>query len=97
MGSTDAPPKHNNKASPSSNNPPGGKEVSATMKVWKLLRPGLHRHLSLSGMYTCLLLWAVYDIDYRDELTNDQLKMGISDMKASHKSMFYLILKENRF
>ncbi|CAI5683234.1 cytosolic carboxypeptidase-like protein 5 isoform X1 [Oreochromis niloticus] len=50
MGSTDAPPKHNNKASPSSNNPPGGKEVSATMKVWKLLRPGLHRHLSLSGV-----------------------------------------------
>lgn len=21
------------------------------MKVWKLIRPGLHRHLSLSGMY----------------------------------------------
>lgn len=24
--------------------------MSATMKVWKLLRPGLHRHLSLSGV-----------------------------------------------
>uniref|UniRef100_A0A8D3E8H9 tubulin-glutamate carboxypeptidase n=1 Tax=Scophthalmus maximus TaxID=52904 RepID=A0A8D3E8H9_SCOMX len=39
------------KATPGQNNPPstGGKEESATMKVWKLLRPGL---LSLSGTYT---------------------------------------------
>ncbi|XP_035473550.2 cytosolic carboxypeptidase-like protein 5 isoform X2 [Scophthalmus maximus] len=37
------------KATPGQNNPPstGGKEESATMKVWKLLRPGL---LSLSGV-----------------------------------------------
>nr|XP_020459288.1 cytosolic carboxypeptidase-like protein 5 isoform X3 [Monopterus albus] len=37
--------------SSTSNNPSsfGGKDVSATMKVWKLLRPGLQRHPSLSG------------------------------------------------
>ncbi|XP_022050858.2 cytosolic carboxypeptidase-like protein 5 isoform X1 [Acanthochromis polyacanthus] len=52
VGSTDAPPTHNPKTSPTSNNPasPGDKEVSATMKVWKLIRPGLQRHLSLSGV-----------------------------------------------
>ncbi|XP_069014709.1 cytosolic carboxypeptidase-like protein 5 [Embiotoca jacksoni] len=51
-GSSDTPPTHNSKTSPTSNNPasPGDEEVSATMKVWKLLRPGLHRHLSLSGI-----------------------------------------------
>nr|XP_020459287.1 cytosolic carboxypeptidase-like protein 5 isoform X2 [Monopterus albus] len=38
--------------SSTSNNPSsfGGKDVSATMKVWKLLRPGLQRHPSLSGV-----------------------------------------------
>ncbi|XP_008294530.1 cytosolic carboxypeptidase-like protein 5 isoform X1 [Stegastes partitus] len=52
VGSTDAPTASSTKTSPTSNNPtsPGDKEVSATMKVWKLLRPGLHRHLSLSGV-----------------------------------------------
>ncbi|XP_024912413.1 cytosolic carboxypeptidase-like protein 5 isoform X3 [Cynoglossus semilaevis] len=29
---------------------PGEKEEMATMKVWKLLRPGIHRHLSLTGV-----------------------------------------------
>ncbi|KAM9704624.1 cytosolic carboxypeptidase-like protein 5 isoform 2-T2 [Menidia menidia] len=46
-GSTDAPHAHNAKTSSSS---PRDKEVSATMKVWKLLRPGIHRHLSLPGV-----------------------------------------------
>ncbi|XP_072218490.1 cytosolic carboxypeptidase-like protein 5 isoform X2 [Leuresthes tenuis] len=47
-GSTDTPPTHNAKTpSPTS---PGDKEVLATMNMWKLLRPGLHRHLSLSGV-----------------------------------------------
>ncbi|TNN35382.1 Cytosolic carboxypeptidase-like protein 5 [Liparis tanakae] len=39
-GSTEAPP------TPSSMNP---EEETAPIKVWKLFRPGLHRHLSLSG------------------------------------------------
>ncbi|XP_032398398.1 cytosolic carboxypeptidase-like protein 5 isoform X2 [Etheostoma spectabile] len=52
VGSTESPPAHDTTASPRSINPVplGDKEVSATMKVWKLLRPGLHRHLSLSGV-----------------------------------------------
>ncbi|XP_037541026.1 cytosolic carboxypeptidase-like protein 5 [Nematolebias whitei] len=29
---------------------PEGQEVSASTKAWKLLRPGLHRHLPLSGI-----------------------------------------------
>ncbi|XP_059212317.1 cytosolic carboxypeptidase-like protein 5 [Centropristis striata] len=51
-GSTETPPAHDSKTSPTSISPvsPGDKEESATMKVWKLLRPGLHRHLSLSGV-----------------------------------------------
>ncbi|XP_051264334.1 cytosolic carboxypeptidase-like protein 5 isoform X2 [Dicentrarchus labrax] len=49
--STQTPPTHDSKTSPTSKNPvvSGDKDESATMKVWKLLRPGLHRHLSLSG------------------------------------------------
>ncbi|KAK2890372.1 cytosolic carboxypeptidase-like protein 5 [Channa argus] len=52
VGSTDAPPTHDSKASPISKSSSsfGKKEESATMKVWKLIRPGLHRHLSLSGV-----------------------------------------------
>ncbi|XP_078029806.1 cytosolic carboxypeptidase-like protein 5 isoform X2 [Epinephelus lanceolatus] len=51
-GSTETPPAPDSKTSPTSINPvsSGGKEESATMKVWKLLKPGLHRHLSLSGV-----------------------------------------------
>ncbi|KAM3860913.1 cytosolic carboxypeptidase-like protein 5 [Diretmus argenteus] len=51
MGSTETPPTYMN-ASHSSNNPtsPGIKAGSATMRVWKLLKPGLRRHLSLSGV-----------------------------------------------
>ncbi|XP_049446065.1 cytosolic carboxypeptidase-like protein 5 isoform X2 [Epinephelus fuscoguttatus] len=51
-GSTETPPAPDGKASSTSINPvsSGGKEESATMKVWKLLKPGLHRHLSLSGV-----------------------------------------------
>ncbi|XP_028460271.1 cytosolic carboxypeptidase-like protein 5 isoform X4 [Perca flavescens] len=52
VGSTESPPAHDSATSPSGVNlvPSGDKEVSATMKVWKLLRPGLHRHLSLPGV-----------------------------------------------
>ncbi|XP_040919761.1 cytosolic carboxypeptidase-like protein 5 isoform X2 [Toxotes jaculatrix] len=52
MGSTDTPSTRDRKTASNSNNPssPGEKESSATMKVWKLLRPGLHQHLSLSGI-----------------------------------------------
>uniref|UniRef100_UPI0037E94700 cytosolic carboxypeptidase-like protein 5 n=1 Tax=Semicossyphus pulcher TaxID=241346 RepID=UPI0037E94700 len=52
VGSTETPPTHDSKTSPTSINPvsPGDKDKSATMKVWKLLKPGLHRHLSLSGV-----------------------------------------------
>ncbi|XP_070781950.1 cytosolic carboxypeptidase-like protein 5 isoform X2 [Enoplosus armatus] len=52
VGSTETPPTHDSKTSPTSISPvsPGDKDESATMKVWKLLRPGLHRHLSLSGV-----------------------------------------------
>ncbi|XP_019947492.2 cytosolic carboxypeptidase-like protein 5 isoform X1 [Paralichthys olivaceus] len=52
MGSTDVPSTRENKTTPVKNNAssPGQKDESATMKVWKLLRPGLHRHLSLSGV-----------------------------------------------
>ncbi|XP_044024321.1 cytosolic carboxypeptidase-like protein 5 isoform X2 [Siniperca chuatsi] len=52
VGSTETPPRHDSKTSPTSINPvsSGDKDKSATMKVWKLLRPGLHRHLSLSGV-----------------------------------------------
>ncbi|XP_075939638.1 cytosolic carboxypeptidase-like protein 5 isoform X2 [Anarhichas minor] len=51
-GSTESHPAHGSKISPTSINPvsSGEEEESATMKVWKLLRPGLHRHLSLSGV-----------------------------------------------
>ncbi|XP_061602291.1 cytosolic carboxypeptidase-like protein 5 isoform X3 [Cololabis saira] len=44
MGSTETPPKHGNKTS---HNSPGNKKVSANVK---LLRPGLHRHLPISGV-----------------------------------------------
>ncbi|XP_056267126.1 cytosolic carboxypeptidase-like protein 5 isoform X2 [Pseudoliparis swirei] len=47
-GSTEAPPPPGGNT-PSSMNP---EEETAPMKVWKLLRPGLHRHLSLSGIDT---------------------------------------------
>ncbi|XP_034383981.1 cytosolic carboxypeptidase-like protein 5 isoform X2 [Cyclopterus lumpus] len=51
-GSTETPLPHGSKTSPTSINPvsSGEKEETATMKVWNLLRPGLHRHLSLSGV-----------------------------------------------
>ncbi|KAK5853231.1 hypothetical protein PBY51_007037 [Eleginops maclovinus] len=46
-GSTETPPAK----SPTSINPVSSEDMgTATMKVWKLLRPGLHRHLSLSGV-----------------------------------------------
>ncbi|KAG7244305.1 hypothetical protein INR49_004445 [Caranx melampygus] len=48
LGSIDSSSIRDSKTTPVSNNP----EESTTMKVLKLLRPGLHRHLSLSGMYT---------------------------------------------
>ncbi|XP_074541279.1 cytosolic carboxypeptidase-like protein 5 isoform X2 [Halichoeres trimaculatus] len=50
--STDKPPTLSGKTSLTSlrSVSPGEKEKSATMKVWKLLKPGLHRHLSLSGV-----------------------------------------------
>ncbi|XP_034555144.1 cytosolic carboxypeptidase-like protein 5 [Notolabrus celidotus] len=50
--STETPPTHVSKAALTSISTvsPGDKDKSATMKVWKLLRPGLHRHLSLSGV-----------------------------------------------
>ncbi|KAM4521579.1 cytosolic carboxypeptidase-like protein 5 isoform 2-T5 [Odontesthes bonariensis] len=47
-GSTDIPPTHNTKTHSSTS--AGDKEVLATRKMWKLLRPGLQRHLSLSGV-----------------------------------------------
>ncbi|XP_071334803.1 cytosolic carboxypeptidase-like protein 5 isoform X2 [Trachinotus anak] len=46
LGSTDTSSTRDSKTTPVRNNP----EESATMKVWKMLRPGLHRHLSLSGV-----------------------------------------------
>uniref|UniRef100_A0A665VW37 Cytosolic carboxypeptidase-like protein 5 n=1 Tax=Echeneis naucrates TaxID=173247 RepID=A0A665VW37_ECHNA len=45
LGSTDTAPTRDSKTTVIKNNP----EESASLKVWKLLRPGLHRHLSLSG------------------------------------------------
>uniref|UniRef100_A0A146NPI0 Cytosolic carboxypeptidase-like protein 5 n=1 Tax=Fundulus heteroclitus TaxID=8078 RepID=A0A146NPI0_FUNHE len=45
-GSSDAPLPHLKASSPLS----GDKEVASTMKVLKLLRPGLHRHLTISGL-----------------------------------------------
>ncbi|XP_060946932.1 cytosolic carboxypeptidase-like protein 5 isoform X2 [Limanda limanda] len=53
MGSTDVPsPPRDSRTTPIRNNAssPGQRDESATMKVWKLLRPGLQRHLSLSGV-----------------------------------------------
>ncbi|KAM6992169.1 cytosolic carboxypeptidase-like protein 5 [Tautogolabrus adspersus] len=52
VGSTETPLTNDSKTSPTSMNPvsPGEKDKSASMKVWKLLKPGLHRHLSLSGV-----------------------------------------------
>nr|XP_046228458.1 cytosolic carboxypeptidase-like protein 5 isoform X2 [Scatophagus argus] len=52
VGSTETLPTHDHKTSPTSINVvlSRDKDESATMKVWKLLRPGLHRHLSLSGV-----------------------------------------------
>ncbi|KAM4528851.1 cytosolic carboxypeptidase-like protein 5 isoform 2-T2 [Fundulus diaphanus] len=50
-GSSDAPLPHVKASPPLS----GDKEVASTMKVLKLLRPGLHRHLTMSGMCTCFL------------------------------------------
>ncbi|KAK2856486.1 hypothetical protein Q5P01_005221 [Channa striata] len=52
VGSTDAPFTRDSKASTirKSSSSFGKKEESATMKVWKLIRPGLHRHMSLSGV-----------------------------------------------
>ncbi|XP_018553441.1 cytosolic carboxypeptidase-like protein 5 isoform X1 [Lates calcarifer] len=52
VGSTDTPVTRDSKTTPAGSSPSsaGEKEESATMKVWKLLRPGLHRHLSLSGV-----------------------------------------------
>ncbi|KAK5880374.1 hypothetical protein CesoFtcFv8_023409 [Champsocephalus esox] len=47
VGSTETPPAK----SPTGTNPVSSGDMdTATMKVWKLLRPGLHRHLSLSGV-----------------------------------------------
>ncbi|XP_056260731.1 cytosolic carboxypeptidase-like protein 5 isoform X1 [Seriola aureovittata] len=46
LGSTDTSSTRDSKTTPVSNNP----EESPSMKVWKLLKPGLHRHLSLSGV-----------------------------------------------
>nr|XP_040016197.1 cytosolic carboxypeptidase-like protein 5 isoform X2 [Gasterosteus aculeatus aculeatus] len=44
-----AHPAHGSKNPPTCIDPlsPGEKEDSATMRLWKLLRPGLHRHLSV--------------------------------------------------
>ncbi|TMS12762.1 hypothetical protein E3U43_017720 [Larimichthys crocea] len=52
VGSTETLPTHDSKTSPTSINPAssGDQDELATMKVWKLLRPGLHRHLPLSGV-----------------------------------------------
>ncbi|XP_029902487.1 cytosolic carboxypeptidase-like protein 5 isoform X2 [Myripristis murdjan] len=52
VGSTETPPTSDTNTSPSSHNPTisGVKEESATMRVWKLIKPGLRRHLSLSGL-----------------------------------------------
>ncbi|XP_010780571.1 cytosolic carboxypeptidase-like protein 5 [Notothenia coriiceps] len=56
VGSTETPPAK----SPTSTNPVSSGDMdTATMKVWKLLRPGLHRHLSLSGMYTQTRCFAI--------------------------------------
>ncbi|MEQ2217482.1 hypothetical protein XENOCAPTIV_011881 [Xenoophorus captivus] len=49
-GSSDTPLPHIKASSTLS----GDKEVSSTMKVLKLLRPGLHRHQAISGMFTHL-------------------------------------------
>ncbi|XP_068433049.1 cytosolic carboxypeptidase-like protein 5 isoform X2 [Clinocottus analis] len=51
-GSTESAPLHGSKTPPTSINPAssGDMEKTATMKVWKLLRPGLHRHSALSGV-----------------------------------------------
>ncbi|XP_076016222.1 cytosolic carboxypeptidase-like protein 5 isoform X2 [Genypterus blacodes] len=51
-GSTETPPTYNFNPSPSSNNPVsnGIKGELTTMKMWKLLRPGLRRHLSPSAL-----------------------------------------------
>ncbi|XP_053193254.1 cytosolic carboxypeptidase-like protein 5 [Scomber japonicus] len=49
VGSSETSPTRDSKTSPISTNPPSpANEHSATMKVWKLIRPGLHRHLSLT-------------------------------------------------
>ncbi|XP_067428012.1 cytosolic carboxypeptidase-like protein 5 isoform X1 [Thunnus thynnus] len=49
-GSSETPSTRDSKTFPVSSNPASsGDEQSTTMKVWKLLRPGLHRHLSLTG------------------------------------------------
>ncbi|MEQ2185259.1 hypothetical protein GOODEAATRI_016383, partial [Goodea atripinnis] len=47
-GSSDTPLPHIKASSTLS----GDKEVSSTMKVLKLLRPGLHKHQAISGMFT---------------------------------------------
>ncbi|XP_041661649.1 cytosolic carboxypeptidase-like protein 5 isoform X2 [Cheilinus undulatus] len=52
VGSIETTATNDSKSFSTSINPvsPGEKDRSATMKVWKLLKPGLHRHLSLSGV-----------------------------------------------
>lgn len=50
--SSETPPANHRKSSSNSTVSSRDKDKSATIKVWKLLRPGLHRHLSLSGTYT---------------------------------------------
>ncbi|XP_028252825.1 cytosolic carboxypeptidase-like protein 5 isoform X2 [Parambassis ranga] len=49
-GSMDTAPTHRTSSISSNLASPGDKQLSATMKVWKLLKPGLNRHLSLSGV-----------------------------------------------
>ncbi|KAM4633561.1 cytosolic carboxypeptidase-like protein 5 isoform 2-T2 [Polymixia lowei] len=51
-GSTEVPPTHTTNSSPSSNRSvsSGMKDDSTTMRVWRLLKPGLRKHLSLSGV-----------------------------------------------
>ncbi|CAJ1077220.1 cytosolic carboxypeptidase-like protein 5 [Xyrichtys novacula] len=55
-GSTDTPPTHPGKTSFTSISSlaPGEKDKSATKKVLRLLKPGLHRHLTLSGKYSVI-------------------------------------------
>lgn len=71
-GSTETPPTHIRNTASSSDNQ-AAKEESATLKVWKLLKPGLQRHLSLSGMYIFIFNYCIRFRSYKGGHTNGGL------------------------